>query len=498
MQSNIFMNFHNLKKLRDTNTTWKLLAQKNAPFIVSFLYSEFVANNNRGIIEEEIESDLESFIEELEYGMVNKEEINFFSEDGEENKKIKTTAKEYLLRWCDEDKGYLRRYILDNDIYYDLTPGAQKAIKAIMNLEEREFIGAESRFKTIIMLLYQIAVGSGENIETRISYLKEERDKINKEISDLEVGKILNLQPHQIIEYVYQILDSANDILGDLRSVEKNFVDLNLEFKEDAIEWKKGRGELLSNYFNGEHSIKDSNQGKSMKAFCDHLMSRESQNRFASLVKKVMENEVVRAVPESQRLYTIESDLKEAAKSILGVMARCDKDLRKCVENGDSENDYRRINQLINSIEYKFSKLKGVKELKNFTIELDSFYLDIDIPMARSLFTIPDKIEQKIYDLEVADNEIDYSSLSKQVLIDEHELVEKVKKCLEESKIGKVSLADVIERYPLKYGKIEFLKYLNLGKYFKKEINYEEIDIIDLKENGECAQLKKTYYSWKD
>jgi hypothetical protein len=73
------------------------------------------------------------------------------------------SPKAYIEDWCHNDNAYLRKYYpqYGDEPECDLTPATEKAIDWIQSLEQKEFVGAESRLFHLFELLKDI-VGSFE------------------------------------------------------------------------------------------------------------------------------------------------------------------------------------------------------------------------------------------------------------------------------------------------------------------------------------------------
>ena len=133
-----YMSYSYLNLLRKNHPAWKLLTSHQAPFTVAFFYMTFLKNKQREISEEKLISYLENFIEDINY------------ED-----KTSFTPQEILTQWSNIEYGFLRKYYpKDKDeIHYDLTPAAQKAVEYLMSFEQRNFMATESRLMIIFDLV---------------------------------------------------------------------------------------------------------------------------------------------------------------------------------------------------------------------------------------------------------------------------------------------------------------------------------------------------------
>jgi hypothetical protein len=92
-------------------------------------------------------------------------------------------AGHYLDDWSSDKHGWLRKYYpADSDEpHYDITPATEKAINWLVSLEQRQFIGTESRQKTIFALLQEMTDGTELGPATRIADLEKWKAQIEQE-----------------------------------------------------------------------------------------------------------------------------------------------------------------------------------------------------------------------------------------------------------------------------------------------------------------------------
>jgi hypothetical protein len=136
------MNHDHLQTLRRSHPAWRLLAADSAPLVAGFLHHCFIEPNIRVLPEQDLAARLDDYLYHLRETL------------GENA--YPRSAMDYLPDWADDTRGWLRRYYpVDSDeAHYDLTPGSEQAIQWLAGLEQRQFVGAESRLKLIFGLGY--------------------------------------------------------------------------------------------------------------------------------------------------------------------------------------------------------------------------------------------------------------------------------------------------------------------------------------------------------
>lgn len=149
-----------LDKLKQTHPTLRLLAADNAPLIISFLFRVFIQPNQRSVAQSDLTSGLEDYLYHLR-------EIH-----GEG--KYPKTARQYLEDWAGGKTPFLRKYYTESsdEPEFDLTPATEKAVEWLQSLQERQFVGTESRLLTVFELLREIVRRTQQDPAVRIATLE--------------------------------------------------------------------------------------------------------------------------------------------------------------------------------------------------------------------------------------------------------------------------------------------------------------------------------------
>ena len=148
-----------------------LLRIDNAPLIISFLYHQFKSSNQ--ITVNQITVSQSELVEKLENYLEKLRE--------EEPKRYSDKAQTYLDTWCNSRHQFLKKYYLtkDDDPVFELTPGTNRAIGWLEDLNRREFIGTESQFLEIFALLKEIVTKSTEDPAVRLEELEKQKAAIS-------------------------------------------------------------------------------------------------------------------------------------------------------------------------------------------------------------------------------------------------------------------------------------------------------------------------------
>lgn len=473
-----YMSYESLKNLREHHPAWRLLSSDNASFILSFFYKEFVLPNHRKLPEHLLISKLENHMELIPHIRDN-------------NKR----AKDYLIEWSDDAFGWLRRFYPKNEeeIHYDLSSSAEKAIEWLLSLKPEIFIGTESRLITVFDLLEQIVSGTQTDPDLKLRELEKKKELLEKEMALVKKGDIRNLDPTQIKERFLQATQMAREILSDFRAVEQNFRELNRDMREKIAKWDRSKGELIGDYFSEQNDIYQSDQGKSFDAFFNFIMSSDARTRFDETIETLKKIETLGNIVEQSGMEDIVGDWLEGSNQVWNTVETMSEQLRRYVDESYLDEE-KRINQLIKNIETKALKLRG-ELLKQNIQQIDEVKADIRLPMDRNLFSPPRNVD-------LLDEDIDYGiaqevedSLYSHIYVDQEKLIGNIQRELMQR--NEIGLGEIIEKYPLKYGLTELTSYFALGQKVKlqsEDGQYEYIEYDNSESEKVRAKIPKIIY----
>jgi hypothetical protein len=115
-------------------------------------------------------------------------------------------AVHYLDDWSSDEHGWLRKYYPpdSDEPHYGITSATEKAIDWLISLGQRQFIGAESRLKTISALLLEMTEGTEIDPTTRITELEKRKAQIEADIQQIREGRISLLDATQVKSDFYR------------------------------------------------------------------------------------------------------------------------------------------------------------------------------------------------------------------------------------------------------------------------------------------------------
>ena len=440
------MDYDHLVRLRRDHPAWRLLAANSASLIAAFLYQAYVAPNVRTMPEQDLAAEFDDYL----YRLRERHGSDLYPRSG----------MDYLNDWAGDDRGWLRRYYpADSDEpHYDLTPAAEQALQWLTGLEDRAFVGAESRLKVVLDLLREIGHGTETDAQARIEALEQRRAAIDAEIAAVREGRMTFMDDTQLRERFLQAIDTARALLGDFRQVEQNFRDLDRRVRERVARWEGSRAEVLDEVFGQRDSIAESDQGRSFRAFWDFLMSPAHQEELGELLESILKLEPIAALSPDPRLRRIHHDWMAAGEVTQRTVARLSEQLRRYLDDQAWLED-RRIMEILRDLERHAISVRDAPP--ESLVELDEPAPRIELPMDRPLFSPPLTARLDSARPEDRDAEIDSGALFEQVHIDRERLRSNLRRTLQTRR--SISLAELLEEAPLEQGLAELIAWLSLA-----------------------------------
>lgn len=431
-----------LQQRRQHHPAWRLLAADNAPLILGFLAESFLIPNVRSLSEPEVVEALEDYQDRqraVTPGAYPKD------------------AKAYLTDWTPL---WLRRsFPAGSDVpQYEPTAAVETAASFCRELGPREFVGTASRLLTIRDLLRQIAVGAASDPDDRIAALLQQRSEIDAQIARIRAGDDTPMDGTAVRERYDQVTATARALLGDLRAVEAGLRELDRDVRRRATTWEGPRGAFLATVFDSADSIGQSDQGRSWRAFWEHLLSSSARAELEQLLARTA------SLPELEgRTGEVEvvlgAELFHAAQTTQRTVASLSAQLRRFLDD-QSWAETRRINALIRrvlqaSLAARDEDLTGMEAL--------DLRADLNLPLERPLYT---PRHAGALDAGVAPqgdvSEVDLKDLLELASLDLQRLHAAVSTSLGD-RGGHATLGQVLGDNPLEEGLAELVAYLQVG-----------------------------------
>jgi hypothetical protein len=461
------MDYENLLFLKK-QPAWRLLCIDSAPLVIGFLKRSFVEQNQSAIGQEHLTAMLDDYIYDIH------------QKEGEG--KYPKMPKEYLEDWANENNNFLRKYYPGHEeqAVFDLTPSTEKAIEWVDSLQEKNFIGTESRLLTIIDLLKSIIDESTTDPKERIKQLEKEKAFIEKQIAEVKNGQLLVSDGVKIRERYYQAEETAKSLIRDFRQVEDNFRVLDKTTRKKITLSELPKGALLDDIFGEHNQIEHSDQGKSFTAFMQLLMSNIGQTELDQLTNAVDQLDEVKALNPERFLVNIKNHLIEAGDKVKRTRSHLIEQLKIYLDD-QVWLENQRVVEVIKKIEKKVMNVDDELLKEKYFTNIDDTKPSFNLPMMKKLYRPSQRPIIKSQKLTQGRAEANTDVLFKQYYVDIAKLQSNIERCLQQQ--DQINLQQLCKKYPIKKGLSELIAYVNLAtKNENSTINRKSEVLIEYSE----------------
>ncbi len=479
----------NILEIIDSSPGVALLRARSCHIILDFFTSIF--DESAPISHENIHSQLAEFLNT--HGVESDEESDIQSSDTYEEKAVK-----YIKKWI--DSGYLTNFRDDDgEIYYDLSSHSSKVIDWLSSLKREEYIGTESKFKSIITQLKELVEYTNEDKEKRLQLLQDKKLEIEQQIQRLKAGEDVKIfEEFEIVPRFKQISKLAKELLSDFKEVDDNFKTIIKEIYQQQIDPTLNKGKILQYTFDALDELKSSSQGKSFYAFWEFLLAREMQSELEALIDDLFRTLKERNIDNDDTfLQNMISYLYESGRKVYQTNDRMADKLSRIIRESDSSKSGM-TKRIIQEIKNKLVEVSKNNIKPDISLVIDD-ETEISIPFERKITF--ERAEDITYQSMPESNELsiaDFATLGKlfgNVAVDRKLLEENIRESLNGQ--GQITLNDVVERHPLKQGLPELFAYFGVLNHFPhKSINEEKLyAVVFDNENNKYIQIPEIIIS---
>jgi hypothetical protein len=441
---------HDQLKIDLQSPTVALINSDNAPLILSFFAQEFLQDPRPTLPLDLFTEHLEIYLERLtqQYPHLYRD-----------------TAPNYLKQWS-EDKGWLRIYRSGSspDYVVELTTHAQHALAWVEDLQQREFVGTQSRFSQILKLLQEIVLKSNSSAEDRIRQLEIEKARIEREIEQIqETGQVEQLTPLEVRERFQLATEQAGQLLRDFTAVEDRFREIARLIQQEQIKPDARKGVIVGKVLDADERMRDSEVGRSFYAFWDYLQQPIQRDELYRLLDAVFNlDDLLLPAQQVSILRNMPRYLIEAGLKVDQSNQRLAEQLRRMLDETNAA-ESRRIRALISEVKQLFGEHPALTEEKQSFLTLETLP-EVQLVMERKLWSPKENTHFEVEPLQEAELsafDADLSGFIEVFYVDATQIRERIEGALDQQ--TEISLIDLLHRYPVEKGLPEVLAYLQFA-----------------------------------
>lgn len=431
----------------------KLVNSEHASLIVGFLYKQFKH-------EQRVSIPLPELIEQLEDDL---ESLNTQSPG-----RFPRSAQIYLSTWADEHHQFIRIIApmpgRNDKPTVELTADTERTISWFQEMHAQSFVGTESRFLLVLQMIQDMIHKTTEDPEQRLAQLKRQRDEIQHQIDDIHrTGKVDDIySSSQIRERFSETSLLARQLLRDFHLVEDRFRDIARAVQEKQMQIDAHKGALVEYVLDADAELKSSDQGQSFYAFWDYLMAPSQHETLYTLLDELYHIPELQAVIRTDDMLShLPTYLITAGEQVVQSNYRLAEQLRRILDE-QARVESRRVRELAVQIKQQAHSLKYDISDKTILLELEGLP-EVSLMMERGLWEpktlIP--VDKQPVQADADLRNVDFTRLHEQFFVDVSTMRSRIKRILEVR--AEVTLAELLEHYPLEKGLSELITYCKLA-----------------------------------
>lgn len=468
------MDLNQLVQTLNSSPSVRILKMRNTEFFLAFVTSVF---------DEERTVGQEKLLMLLENRLDNQE---LLEEDAGIERLVESNdvkAKRLIKDWT--DRGFLTNYQNEEgEIIYELSSHSNKVIDWIESLKKEDYIGTESKFKTLFSQLKELVEYSNEDREKRIELLRQRKEEIERQIERLEMGEEVEVYEDYQIEPRFNSLNKmAKELLSDFKEVDDNFKEIIKQIYQRQTD-NEQKKDLLSYIFDAYAELKNSQQGKSFYAFWEFLLSAELQKEWDELTDtlyKTLEDRQIEA--KDMFLKEIKRHLFDAGEKVSKTNDRMSEKLSLIIRQNEQSN-VEATRQIIKDIKKMLIDASQNKEKTVASLEYET--IEINLPIERQLtFTPTREIEykDKPQDSVIGIDDLErIGKLYNPYYVDRKILRKRIDEMLKDN--GQTTIAEVIANNSgIEKGLSELFGYIGILKEYKTAVSTEHTQYITFSED---------------
>lgn len=458
----------------ETSPALSLLRARNAPYVVDFLDRQFKQSGRIAIPHSDLVAALNLYLQELQE-----------SHPGA----LVGKADAYISDWCSRDTRWIQRFLEAgrDEPVYQLTPHTEDVFEFLDRVLNQDlgFVGTESRLKLVMDTLEDLVVGSSDDPVTRLNHLREERDRIQAEIEQIEnEGTISKYQPAQIRERFSTAVSLLRQLQGDFRAVEESFRDITTQVQQRQVGGYSTRGQILEFALDAEDLLKQEDQGVSFYEFVRLILSPSQTERLEKIIREV--RRIPELMQQQEGLETVRSMvtlLQNEAGKVMRTNQRLSATLRRLLDVR-AHAERQRVAHLLREIQGLAAKYGGDPHDTEIGLSLD-LDMDLESPFRRTFWVDPprfDSVDLSDYRPDEDARRSAFQQLAALKRLNWHDMRDRIRHMLAIEHAP--TLGELLETHPAESGVVEVIGYLQIASDDGHLIDKRNIETVTIASRG--------------
>lgn len=446
----------------------RLLRSGNAPFIIDFLQRRFKDASVITIHHGDLIVSLHEYIEEIQESYPDQ---------------LSQKPEAYLNDWRSGENRWLLRFLEagSNEAVYQLTSYSEQVLSFVDRAlnPTGSFIGTESRLQLIVGLLHELTIGASRDSDERLAHLREERQRIQAEIDELEAGgAVTRFTSAKIREQFATALSLLKELQSDFRAVEEQFKEITRQVQQRHAQALQSRGEILGFALDSEDVLKHEDQGVSFYEFVRLILSPNQREKLDRIVAQLIQIEEL--ADQSEGLDTVRRmvpALLAEAEKVMRTNQRLTATLRRLLDER-TYRERRRIAQVLNEIQVLMAQKSAEPPRASLGVDIER-RLEWSSPLSRGFWSEPNRLAAVDLTEAIPDDDRRqgaFAELARLQRLDWRKMRRRISEALAEQ--DSITLGELLAGSPPTGGIVEVLGYLQIANEDHHTIDREAIEEV--------------------
>lgn len=446
----------------------KLLKSRNGDFILGFLSEVFLEQSV--ISSERLHMLLENRLDNQDF-IVEDENLASKLENNEEK------AKRWIQQWT--NSGFLTNYQDEQGvIMYEMSSYTSKVLDWVESLKKEEYIGTESKFKSLFGQLKELVEFTNEDRQKRLNILRQRQLEIQHQIQRLQMGEDVQVyEDFEIVPRYASLNKLAKELLSDFKEVDDNFKEIIKQIYQRQM-GNSQKKEILNYIFDAYGELKNSPQGKSFYSFWEFLLSPSLQNKWDELTSELFDTLKEKDIDAKDMfLKNIKQYLFNAGEKVYMTNDRMSEKLSRIIRLNEKSNaeTTRRVIDDIKKLLLTPRDKGDIPDVSLFAEELN-----LTFPFDRQLQVVPSRTVK--YEDIPLETKVDLSQLENlEQLFNSHQIDSKILKFRVDQALSnstQTTLGQIILDNEITKGLPELFGYIHVLRNYKTITNTEKTQKI--------------------
>lgn len=445
MSTSAIANIKRFELLKQENS-WEILRRANAFWVLGLLSDIFKTTSRvpRSAFYQEVKK-------RLKY-------ISLHLDMGEQE------APEYINDWLNQKILATSVNQNNDEELFELTKSAHLALQFINSLESDDVKLNDSYMHIVMSQVHQLCIQTSEDVEEKISELQDKRRLIDIEIGKLKKGEITHIDNEKAKRDFKTIVNLVSSLDGDFFQVTQDIREVDQSIREAVISMDEStsKGEILQRTFDNIEELYSRPSGKSFRSFWSVMIDSNLQAKFDDDLNSLLSRDFIKTIdrPTRRVIEQLSRNLLNKGLEVTESTASISRSLHSFVKL-ENIKEHRLVSKLLNECLVNLVEVKDQLTNRDSVLEvtLPKLYKKairgVDLYSEKASFGVPKNAISPQFNLQ------DAKHLASSTDINYRRLVFTVNKAIRAN--GTISIADIINEYPIEDGIASVIGYLILA-----------------------------------